>query len=462
MDAMLLYSETPNLHTHTLKVAVIDAGTAANSDTEFTLDLVRQTLLSRMHLLNPLRYKLVDIPWRLHHPMWLENCDVDLDYHLRRVRVPAPGGRRQLDEVIGKIASTPLDRGRPLWEFHVAEGMADGRFAIIGKLHHALADGVASANLLARVMDSDIPAQGERAGGASGGSPTTAGLLLAAGQDHVQRLAALPAVIADAVSGLRRLRRRSRERGTQPDLARMLHAPPTFINHVVSPGRTFATATLPLAQVKQTSKQLRITINDVVMATAAGALRELLLRYDGRADRPLIASVPASTDRSPNRISGNELGGMAVSLPTHIDDPLQRIRLTSLGTGVAKENNELFGPELYGRLITYLPPLAAPPVFGWLARRQAQNKLFNVPVSNVAGPRERGRFAGFPVSEIYSAGPLIAGCGVNITVWSYVDQLNISVIADDRTLDDPHEVTDAMVHAFSEIRTVADLSGDAV
>jgi hypothetical protein len=101
-------------------------------------------------------------------------------------------------------------------------------------------------------------------------------------------------------------------------------------------------------------------------------------------------------------------------------------------------------------------------VFGWLARRQAQNKLFNVPVSNVAGPRERGRFAGFPVSEIYSAGPLIAGCGINITVWSYVDQLNISVIADDRTLDDPHEVTDAMVHAFSEIRTVADLSGDAV
>jgi diacylglycerol O-acyltransferase / wax synthase len=462
MDAMLLYSETPNLHTHTLKVAVIQTGTAANSDTEFTLDLVRQTLLSRMHLLNPLRYKLVDIPWRLHHPMWLENCDVDLDYHLRRVRVPAPGGRRQLDEVIGKIASTPLDRGRPLWEFHVAEGMADGRFAIIGKLHQALADGVASANLLARVMDSDIPAQGERAGGASGVPPTTAGLLLAAGQDHVQRLAALPAVIADAVSGLRRLRRRSRERGTQPDLARMLHAPPTFINHVVSPGRTFATATLPLAQVKQTSKQLRITINDAVMATAAGALRELLLRYDGRADRPLIASVPASTDRSPNRISGNELGGMAVSLPTHIDDPLQRIRLTSLGTGVAKENNELFGPELYGRLITYLPPLAAPPVFGWLARRQAQNKLFNVPVSNVAGPRERGRFAGFPVSEIYSAGPLIAGCGINITVWSYVDQLNISVIADDRTLDDPHEVTDAMVHAFSEIRTVADLSGDAV
>jgi len=252
----------------------------------------------------------------------------------------------------------------------------------------------------------------------------------------------------------------SRERGAHPDLARLLRAPPTFINHVVSPERTFATATLSLAQVKETSKHLQITINDVVMAMAAGGLRELLLRYDGRADRPIVASVPSSTDKSPHRISGNQLGGMVVSLPAHIDDPLERLRLTSLGTEIAKENNELLGPELTGRLIDYLPPAAAPPVLSWLGRRNARNKLFNVPISNVPGPSERGRFAGATVSEIYSVGPLVAACGVNITVWSYVDQLNISVIADDRTLGDPHEATDAMIHAFREIRTAAGLSGE--
>jgi len=96
----------------------------------------------------------------------------------------------------------------------------------------------------------------------------------------------------------------------------------------------------------------------------------------------------------------------------------------------------------------------------WLGRRNARNKLFNVPISNVPGPSERGRFAGATVSEIYSVGPLVAACGVNITVWSYVDQLNISVIADDRTLGDPHEATDAMIHAFREIRTAAGLSGE--
>jgi diacylglycerol O-acyltransferase len=457
MDAMLLYSETPNLHTHTLKVAVVDA---TDFDGEFSFDVFRRTLLRRLHRLDPLRYKLIDIPWRLHHPMWMENCEVDLDYHLRRVQVPGPGGRRELDEVVGAIATTPLDRSRPLWEFHFAEGLAGHRFALIGKLHHALADGVASANLLARVMDLPGSVQDERDNDPNCVPPSTPELLGAAARDHVRQAAALPGVIAEALSGARRLRRRSRERGKHPDLARLLHAPPTFINHVVSPARTFATATLSLAQVKQTSKHLRITINDMVMAMAAGALRELLLRYDGAAEQPIVASVPASTDRSPHRISGNELGGMAVSLPTHLDDPLERARLTSLATAIAKENNELFGPELYGKLIGYLPGLAAPPAFRWLSRRDARNRLFNVPVSNVPGPRERGRFAGAPISEIYSVGPLMAACAINITVWSYVDQLNISVIADDRTLDDTHEVTEAMVHAFREIRTAAGFSDE--
>ena len=150
MDALLLYSETPNVHTHTLKIAIVDA---ADQGIEFGFDRFRTTFARRLHLLEPLRYKLVDIPWRMHHPMWLENCDVDLDYHLRRVRVASPGGRRELDSVVGEVASTPLDRDHPLWEFHFAEGLEGGRVALIGKIHHALADGVASANLLALAMD---------------------------------------------------------------------------------------------------------------------------------------------------------------------------------------------------------------------------------------------------------------------------------------------------------------------
>jgi diacylglycerol O-acyltransferase / wax synthase len=213
MDAMLLYSETPNLHTHTLKVAVIHAPEFAGG---FKFDDLRRTVERRLPLLDPLRYQLVDIPWRLHHPMWLENCPVDLDYHLRRVQVPSPGGRRELDELIGEIASTPLDRGRPLWEFHFAEGMADNRFALIGKVHHTLADGVASANLLARLMGLAGPAEEARDDYVNCDPPSKAQLLWEAQLDHFHNMAALPRLISDAALGFMRVRRRTRQRRDDP------------------------------------------------------------------------------------------------------------------------------------------------------------------------------------------------------------------------------------------------------
>ena len=457
MDAMLLYSETPNLHTHTLKVAVIHADDyRVRFGEPYTFDVFRRTIAARLHLLEPLRYKLVDIPYRFHHPMWLQDCPVDLNYHLRRVRVPEPGGRRELDEVIGAIASTPLDRTRPLWEFHFAKGMADDRFALIGKVHHTLADGVASANLLARLMDlagaPDEPGHYEPCD-----EPSKRELLRAAWRDHVQNAVELPSVLRDTVRGVTRVGRRPRDRRDRSDMARMFRAPPTFLNHVVSPGRTFATASLALTDVKETAKAVGVTFNDIVLATAAGGLRELLLRYDGRADRPLLASVPVSTDRSPDRITGNEISGLAVSLPVHVDDPLERVRLTAVATANAKEIHDLLGPRLQGQMMEYLPPPLSPALFRWQSRRAAHNRVMNVAISTVPGPREHGHVGGARVTEIYSVGVLSAGSAFNMTVWSYVDQVDISVLSDDATFRDVHETTDAMVHSLDEIRRAAGL-----
>ena len=147
-----------------------------------------------------------------------------------------------------------------------------------------------------------------------------------------------------------------------------------------------------------------------------------------------------------------------MSLPVHIDDPLERVRLTVVGDRRrAKEDYELLGPELQGRMMEYLPPPVAPALFRWQSKRAAHNKLMNVAVSNVPGPRERGHIGGAPVSEIYSIGVLSPGSAFNMTVWSYVDQVDISVLSDDQTFDDVHEATDAMVHGFDEIRLAAGL-----
>jgi diacylglycerol O-acyltransferase / wax synthase len=453
-DAVLLYNETANLHQHTLKIAVVDA----SDRDDFSFDRFRQTLARRLHLLEPLRYQLIDIPGRVHRAMWLENCDVDLDYHVRRTQISPPGGRRELDDAIAEVAGTPLNRSRPLWEFHFVEGMADNRFAIIGKVHHALADGVASANLLARGLDLPNAPQSERDDYSADPVPSGAQLIRYALSDHVAHLRELPRLVRDTAKGVRRVRRKSR---TAPGLARNFHPPETFLNHVVSPGRTFASATLDLAEVKAIGKQLGVTINDMVLAISAGALRALLLKYDGHADEPLLSGVPLSIDTSPERISGNAIGTIVISLPVHVADPLEWVRLARVGAMIGKENTALLGADLVSRWAGYAPPRLTEKLFRRVAT-SGPNKLVNVSVSNVPGPRQAGRIAGAPVAQFLSVGPLTFGVGVNITVWSYVDQLNISVLADDATFGDPHEVTDAMVDAFALVREAAGLPAKTV
>lgn len=456
VDAMMLYSETPEIHMHTLKIGVLDVSKVPGYD----FDLFRSLAQERLHALAPLRYQLVDIPLRLHHPMWVQNAEIDLDYHLRRAQVAAPGGRRELDELIGEIASTPLDRDYPLWEMHIAEGLADNRIAIIHKVHHVLADGVASANQLAMALQPNRPEVGGQLEPSPADSTTPVNLLKAAGRDHIRLIRRLPRLVNETATGVGRVRKRAKERGHHPDLARNFAPPETFINHVVTPGRRFATAPLALADVKQTAKHLGVTLNDIVLAMAAGALRQLLLRYDGKADVPLIAGVPVSFNTSPQRLTGNEFTYMTPSLPVHIEDPLERVRLTAVATVIAKENHRLLGPTLIANWLAYLPAATTPGIFRSQARRVESATVMNLTVSNVPGPRERGRIEGATVEEIYSVGPIVAGSGMNITVWSYVDQLAISVLTDDRTLTDPHEATDALVESFIEIRRAAGLSGD--
>ena len=314
VDALLLYLETPGVHMHTLKIGVLDISKVPGG---LDFGQIRELLDQRLGTLAPFRRQLVETPWKMHHPVWLDNVEIDLNYHVRRAVVAEPGGRRELDDLIGEIAASPLDRSHPLWEMHVAEGLAGGRVAVIGKVHHVLADGVASANILAIALGIREPGDAGLATG-TGSHPPKRQLLASAAREHATQIGGLPRLLGSTVGGVSRVRRRSRERGAHPDLARNFSPPATFLNHIVTPGRRFATAPLALSDVKSTAKHLGVTINDVVLAVSAGALRELLLRYDGHADRPLIAGVPVSYDASPDRITGNEFSYMTPSLPVHI------------------------------------------------------------------------------------------------------------------------------------------------
>ncbi|PQE00055.1 wax ester/triacylglycerol synthase family O-acyltransferase [Mycobacterium sp. EPG1] len=456
LDAMLVYSETPQIHTHTIKLGIFDVSGLRNG---YSFESFRRVMAARMLGLAPMRYRLVDIPFKFHHPMWQENALTDTYDHISRVIVAPPGGRRQLDDLVGEIAAVQLPRDRPLWHLYVAEGLAGNRLAVILKMHHALADGVASANLITAALQA--PEALEQVGQTLRPDvvPSRRELLRDALYDHLRQLTQTPKLAGQTALGVSRVFLRSRARRKQPVPERPLTPPPCFLNHVVTPQRRFATTSLALPEVKSTCKTHGVTINDVVLAMTAGALRTLLLKYDGRADSPLIAGVPVSLDKSPGRLSGNAFGYMLPPLPVHIADPAERLALTAMASRNAKENFRLSGPTLLASWLEYLPPPLSPAMFRWQSRRLTSGTVMNLTVSNVPGPRETTSVDGAEITEIYSVGPLAAASGMNVTVWSYLDQLNISVLTDDITIDDPHEMTDAMLDSFREIRALKAVPG---
>jgi WS/DGAT/MGAT family acyltransferase len=445
MDAMMLYTEAANVPMHTVKVAIVDAP-------DFSVDAVRAVVRQRLHRFEPMRRVLVDTPYDFHRPMWRENCPVDLGYHVRPMHLPAPGGRRELDDAIAGLIAQPLDRARPLWEIYVVDGLADGRSAIVTKIHHALADGVASANLLAGAFDRPE----NTCSGASEVDPlpTKTQLLWAATRDHLGQIAELPSLLRYTAAGVGRVMR-SRRNGSRNGSS--TQAPRSFMNHRLTTGRRFATASVPFGDARRVTRELGCTINDLVLAVTAGAVRELRLRYDGHSDAPLVAMMPVCLDSAPGRSAGNNFTQIPVALPTDLDDPLHRLKNSHDAAIGAKELHTLKGPELLTRWFAYMPPVLSRKLSGWMARSQAHNKMQNLIVSNVPGPREHVRVAGATIAEFYSVGPLVAGSGLNITVWSYADQLNISVLADAATLTDAHEVTEALIREFAEISSAAEL-----
>jgi diacylglycerol O-acyltransferase len=439
----------------------------------FSAERMRTELAARLHLLPPFRRRLVEVPLGLHHPVWIEDPDFDLDFHVRRVGVGAPGGRRQMDEAIAEIASWPLDRRRPLWEIWVLDGLADDlddpagappsgrRVGFLAKVHHALADGVAAAALLANVMtaspdevDAPPPPQPWRPEPV----PPWWRLLLDAVADALRGWRRLPALLGRTVRGLRAVGRRRQGAEVSPPVP-ILHTGRAPFNAALTPHRAFATADLDLAEVKAVRAAFGVTVNDVVLAVVAGALRAHLLAAGTLPDRPLVAGVPVASDAGAgDRLSGNKVSNLFTSLRTDLGDPVERLQAIHRVTGAAKEVHNLLGADMLADWIEYTPPRP----YAWAMRQYSRfnladrhNPPINLVVSNVPGPREPLYIAGARMDGIWSVGPILEGVGLNVTVWSYQGRLHVGAIGCREHWDDLHVVTDGMVAALGELAALA-------
>ena len=450
IDAKFLYSETPTAHMHTLKVVVVPAA--------ITYDTFVWGMRTQLAHLVPLRRRPVPVPLGLGHPVWVVDPAFDLLNHLSRRTVPAPGGPRQLADVVADIASQPLNRDKPLWEVVFVEGLVGDETAIVAKVHHAVADGGASAALLGYVGETFTHGPPDHAfdGPASEPLPTRRQLLTMAAHEHAGRLRGLPQLVRRSVRGATEYRRSRRAMASPP--AQPMQAPRTSLNVSIDARRTFAMTALPLEELKAVRRATDTTLNDVYLAVCAGALRHYLEARGELPARPLVASVPLSTDGGIGHLLGNQLDNLYVSLATDVAGALDRLQAIHGEAAAAKEARRAFGNELMEQRADVVPPQLYSSAVRMWSRTHLANRLpppLNVIISNVAGPRQPLEFGPVTMHALYSVGPIVEGVGLNITAWSYVDQLFIGILGCPRSLPDPWPVADLLGRSLEELEREA-------
>jgi diacylglycerol O-acyltransferase / wax synthase len=512
LDAMFLAAETPTMPLQVTAALVVEPWastsgaigrrgertTGAGGDPPFVV--VRDLIERRLERVPVLRRRAVAVPFGLDHPVWVDDPDFAVDEHLRRVRLPAPGGPRELAELVADMASRPLDRSRPLWELVVADGLESGHLVVVPKLHHAVADGIMGTDIVAAFLDPEpghehLRAPGTHAfdepedldhalGGRSNALSDVGGGWEgeAVPQEHEMLLRSIASMVREpeqfasalvrTSSVVRELVRRNRrwreEEGREPPPA-PFSAPPASISATISSQRSFAFTSMPMGDVELARRAFGGTVNDVVLTVVGGALRRFLDDRGEQLERSLVAMVPrslraaapGSDDASPG--AGNRLSAMLVSLATTVADPVVRLRIVAEGARLAKDQSGTI-PDA---LVQGWARLAVP---AWTTRafRLASNlrlfertrPLFNVTVSTVRGPSTSLWLAGGRVEAVYPSGPVADGAGVNVTAISYAGTMFVGVTTCRRLVPDAWALCDHLLEEAGRLVKTARRSGN--
>lgn len=455
-DAQFLAAEAGNMTSNYCALGVFGPD---ESGAALTTARVRSIFAARMKRIPALRLRLQSTPFGLDHPSFVDG-PVDLDAHVLQQTLPAPGTEVQLAELTAEIMSTRLDRRRPLWQFHVIDGLQDGRVAVAMTFHHASADALAAATLMTLLLDTvsdpakrtDLPgvvphtlppAAGERALTAARRTASQPVRAARAGAkslpylDQVPMMRALPG--AHAIARLAR-RAQGLTGGPAKDHGEYLHAPKVRFNGPLSPGRSIAYGHTDLEVVRALKVASGVSFNDVVVAAVAGGLRRRLAATDGVPDQPLLAFVPSSvrTTGDDGRV-GNAISSYVVPVPTHLPDAENRIRAAAAGMNEAKARHTDAPTTLLEDANELILPIVFAPLAGGMLRLMGSGLFappLNLVLSNVPGPPVRLYLDGCPMEEVAPLSLVFDGVALNITVVSYAGQLEIGVVGDRELVPD--------------------------
>lgn len=486
LDAMFLNIESASTVGHVGGLAIFDPSDLPSG--RMSVDDVRSLIEERLHLLPPFRWRLVQVPLGLDYPYWIEAPEFDLEFHVREIALPPPGNAAQLADQVGMITARPLDRSRPLWELYVIDGLDSGNVAWLSKIHHAAVDGMSGAEILGTLMDTS-PESADTAVPTRDWTPERPPRqlellqrsLLGMAAQPVRALRSTPRMLpnlaelpgASNVPGVDTVaelaRRAARLAGIRPKEGSVIErprmsAPRISLNGAISPHRRFAFTSLPLDDVKVVKGALGATVNDVVMAICASALRRWLIDHDELPEDPLLTAVPVSV-RTPEQVGtyGNRVSVMIAPLPTQLPDPLRRLEAVHEAMRSAKERHQALPASLLQDYTQFIPSALAARASRAALRLAASQRvvpIYNVLISNVPGPQHPLYSAGAMLVANYPVSAVSDGAGLNITVLSYCGHLDFGLIACRELVPDLWNVVDYLGEALEELKALVPQGGD--
>ncbi|MGZ5310569.1 MAG: WS/DGAT/MGAT family O-acyltransferase [Solirubrobacterales bacterium] len=451
LDSSFLHLEQGGAHMHVASTTLFEG--PAPPYVEF-----RDHIASRLHLVPRFRQKVRFIPFGQGRPVWVDDPHLNLSYHVRHTSLPAPGSEEQLRSLAARIFSQRLDRSKPLWELSLIEGLEGNRFAIVGKTHHAMVDGVSGVDITSVLFDMDRePEQPPRPPDTWAPDPEPTGAELLA-EALVER-AVSP---REAARGFRRLLRAPRRAAGHAveqavaagTFARAgLSAPETPFNVEIGPHRRFAWVRAGLDDLKTVKNEQGGTVNDVILAAVAGALGRYLRSHGYRTEElEMRAMVPVSVRSQDERGAlGNRVSSMMARLPVWCEDPVERLHRVSATMGDLKESKQAMGATVMTQLTDFAPPTIA----GQAARLQSRQRFFNLVVTNVPGPQFPLYLMGRRMERVFPMVPLAKRQAVCVGIMSYDGQVNFGLIGDYDAMSDLDDLAADLEASIEELVEVA-------
>jgi WS/DGAT/MGAT family acyltransferase len=454
----LEYSET---HMHLGGVMVFDAGGLRNSAGGIDIDRIRRYVASHLHLIPRYRQRIARIPIE-NHPVWVDDDRFNIDYHVRHTSLPRPGDDEQLKRLAGRIVSQQLDRGKPLWELWIVEGLNADRFALISKTHHCMIDGVAAVDLASVLLspsaEESIP---EPAAWNPEPPPSGRELMMEEARRRLRNPLEIGQAVLDAIQNPAETAGSLSEQifaVTETLGAGLFPASDSPFNQPIGPHRRFEWTAFDLADVKRVKNALGGTVNDVVLATVAGAVGSFLRRRgitpEKIAELDFRAMVPVSVRGTADKGTlGNRIASWAARLPIAETDPRKRLQAVRSVTADLKQSRQAMGAEVLARVSEW----TVPTLLSLAMRLAARARSFNLTVTNVPGPQIPLYLLGCAMKAAYPLGPLFEHQALNIALLSYDGALHWGFNADYDALPDLSELVDSIRASFEELLGAADM-----